>query len=265
VNGAENVPRGWIGNVTIGRCPRTAARVRGVLLAGALGLALASGAVPAWAESAPGDQLVVAGVAAARQGDFAAALRLFEQAAALGNAGAKLNLSLMHERGQGVARDPERAAFLLLEAARGGNPLAQFQLGLLLEQSGDRPTAITYHRQAADQGFGPAQARLALFYTTGTGVPRDQRAAFRLAGLAAQQREPEAYALLGQLYANGHGTPRNLHEAWYWFSLAERDHPDPAQREWAKVSRMRAANSIALPQIERLRQRVAATAPPGAN
>lgn len=173
---------------------------------------------------APSDIARARGMQAFEQGDLAGAAQHFSEAAAQGDRAAQFNLGVMHESGLGVSRNPA-------EAAR-------------------------HYRLAAGQGHAKAQARLASLLWRGASVPPNPREAYRLAARSAEQHEPEAFAMLGILYANGQGAPRNMIEAWYWFTLTERHHPDPGQREWARTSRMRAANSLSTAQLALLRDRV---------
>ncbi len=172
----------------------------------------------------PQDSARMRGIQAFEQGDLAGAAVHFTEAAAQGDRAAQFNLGVMHENGLGVPRNA-------VEAAR-------------------------QYRLAADQGHAKAQARLASLLWRGAAVPPNPREAFRLASLAADQREPEGFGVLGILYFNGQGAPRNMIEAWYWLALTERHHPDPGQREWARTSRMRAANSLSAAQLALLRDRV---------
>lgn len=195
----------------------------------ALPIALAQDKAPVLPDAAGA---LTRGIEAARDGNMAEAARLFRAAADAGDARAQFNLGQLYELGQGVPRDGAQAARL--------------------------------YRLAADQHFPPAQARLARMHWRGTAVPLNPREAFRLANLAAEAGEPEGFAVLGLLYFNGQGVPRNMIEAWYWLSLVERFHPDAGQREWASVSRMRAANSLSLETIEATRRRVDAFRAPAA-
>jgi uncharacterized protein len=64
-----------------------------------------------------------------REEHYASARRMFERAAANGEAAAKTYLGTIYHEGLGVERDPEQAAFWFLEAAREGHPGGQFMIG----------------------------------------------------------------------------------------------------------------------------------------
>jgi TPR repeat protein len=93
--------------------------------AGILLSALATSAV-----QAQQDVAVVAGIEAARQGDFVAAAKMLQPLAKEGSGQAQFNLGLLYHSGMGVAQD-EAAALRLYEMAAGnGYPLAQEYLAV---------------------------------------------------------------------------------------------------------------------------------------
>ena len=111
------------------------------------------------------------GLTAARNGDFATALREWTPLAQQGNAAAQNNLGMMYKKGDGVAQDFD--------------------------------TAVKWFKLAAKQGHTSAQVSLGLMYKKGDGVPRDYKAAEKWWKLAAQQRDVHAQTNLGMLYGNG--------------------------------------------------------------
>jgi TPR repeat protein len=122
------------------------------------------------------------------------------------------------------AGDYARAATLYLPLASKGNPLAQFNLGLLFTQGliiqKDEQAALQWFLAAADQGHAEAQARLGQMYAKGNGVPQDFRKAMHWSTLAAKQGNAQAQFDIAQLYANGLGVPQNHTEAVKWYRLA---------------------------------------------
>ena len=93
------------------------------------------------------------GVAAYRQGDYAAALREFRTPAEQGDADAQFNLGLMYRKGQGVAQD--------------------------------YALAMKWYRKAAEQGYASAQINLGFMYDKGQGVPQNYIEAHKWFNLAA--------------------------------------------------------------------------------
>ncbi len=69
------------------------------------------------------------GLAAAKRGDYATALKEFLPLAERGNQGAQFNLGKMYRSGLGVLKDNKEALKWYLKSAEQGNPRAQFNVG----------------------------------------------------------------------------------------------------------------------------------------
>ena len=93
------------------------------------------------------------GLTAARNGDFATALREWTPLAQQGNAAAQNNLGMMYKKGDGVAQDFD--------------------------------TAVKWFKLAAKQGHTSAQSNLGLMYFFGHGVPADYVRAHMWGNIAA--------------------------------------------------------------------------------
>lgn len=127
-----------------------------------------------------------------------------------------------------VATAPEPAvvpivggsAVLLEEAARQGDPAAQYELGEILLERGDAAQAVELLRAAADQSVPAAQYRLGKLYEAGRGVGEDLREARGLLEQAAEAGHRNAMHSLGILYAEGRGAPQNFELAARWFEEA---------------------------------------------
>jgi len=72
----------------------------------------------------------------------------------------------------------------------------------------------------ADAGDARAQARLALAYLRGQGVPSDPVTALRWSTVAAQAGQPVAEYLVGALYQQGGAVPADPQRAFTWFAAA---------------------------------------------
>ena len=90
--------------------------------------------------------------------------KALQQAAELGETGAKYALGVIHAKGLGVAQDFEKARHWFRSAAEQGLAQAQYSLGLLYRDgrgvSRDRAEATVWFRRAADQGHVEAQEQL---------------------------------------------------------------------------------------------------------
>jgi TPR repeat protein len=138
------------------------------------------------------------GVAAAKRGDFHAAMQVWEPLAENGDAASQYNLGMLYARGDGVDED-------LAEAAR-------------------------WFRRAAERGQVDAQARLGGMYARGLGVEKDRVEAARWLRAAAEQHHTISQYELGVLHANGDGVPRDPVAAYFWFTLASRQGFPPAMK-----------------------------------
>src|SRR5690349_10645203 len=74
------------------------------------------------------------GMAAARRGDYAAALAAWRPLAERGNSNAQNNVGVFYERGEGVPRDYVAAVSWYRRAAEQGNGAAQNNLGVMYEK-----------------------------------------------------------------------------------------------------------------------------------
>ena len=94
------------------------------------------------------------GLAAAKAGDYATALREWKPLAELGNSSAQYHLGIMYENGQGIPQDYKEA--------------------------------VKWYRNAAEQGYYKAQNNLGLMYGTGLGVPQDYVQAYKWYNIAGE-------------------------------------------------------------------------------
>jgi len=114
-----------------------------------------------------------AGLAAARAGDYAAALREWRPLAESGNRDAQFNLGLAYENGLGVAADAEQAERWYRRAADQEDRQAQAYLAEMyakgLGVARDDVEALRWYRRAAEHGHAAAQYNVGLFYALGRG------------------------------------------------------------------------------------------------
>ena len=108
---------------------------------------------------------------AAKEGDYATALKNYEKLAEIGLPDAQLELAKLYRDGSGVAKDEKKALDLIQKSADGGNAKALTELGRL--------------------------------YADGKGVPVDGKKASALFEQAAQKGDTRAYYYRGQLFREG--------------------------------------------------------------
>lgn len=113
-----------------------------------------------------------------------------------GAAAAQLQVGEAYETGNGVPRDPQKAADWYRKAADQKNLGAELHLAVLYRDGAgkafprDMNQAAAWYRKAADQGDPGAQGTLAMLYTLGQGVPRSDVEAYFWLDLAASVKSP---------------------------------------------------------------------------
>ncbi|MDB6154547.1 MAG: serine/threonine-protein kinase PksC [Chthoniobacteraceae bacterium] len=152
--------------------------------------------------------------------DYAAAFKLYSDAAEWNDAWAIFQLGKMYSEGSGIARDKKKAMELYQEAAAQGNARALSYLGQIYENGDgvnrDLKKAKEFYQQAmflvlhdAAKGNAPAQYDLGVMYATGRGIGKNPAKAVELYEKAAVQGDADAQLDLGLLYASGRGAAKN--------------------------------------------------------
>jgi uncharacterized protein len=150
------------------------------------------------------------GVAAARDGDYPAALREWQPLAEAGHRDAQFNLGLLYENGLGVPADGARAALWFRRAAEQDDRTAQAYLGEMyangLGVPRDDVEALGWYRRAAEQGDPASQYNVGLFYALGRGVEPDDVEAYAWITVALENgaRQTELLDLLKKNMSAGH-------------------------------------------------------------
>ena len=117
--------------------------------------------------------------------------------------------------------DAVAAINLLHPLADGGNPEAQFTLGMVLEfgLASARKAALWYARASAS-GHAGATNSLGAMYFDGRGVPEDRERARELYLAAAQEDYAPAQYNLAQIYGQGLAGPRDDAQMIRWIERA---------------------------------------------
>ncbi|NTV98117.1 MAG: sel1 repeat family protein, partial [Chlorobiaceae bacterium] len=156
-----------------------------------------------------------------------------QSAARNGNPLAQYNLGVAYSTGKGVRADYFESVKWFRMAAEKGHAEAQYNLGLALEKGRgvfmDYPEAVRWYRRAAQQNYSPAMNRIGEMYTNAHGVPRNYREAFNWFWLAAEKGFAAGQHNLGTAYDKGLGTARNYSLAFKWYLLAAQQGYAPAQ------------------------------------
>ena len=152
------------------------------------------------------------------------AAKWHRKAAEQGNARAQCLLGLDYADGLGVKKNMTEAAYWLGKAADQGLTEAQFDLGMYYAsgelQGRSIVDAAELFRKAADQGLPQAEGELGNCYFEGTGVPKSIPEGVKWTRKAAEQGYPKAQQALGICYSKGKGVETNYVQAYKWLALA---------------------------------------------
>lgn len=151
----------------------------------------------------------------APHGDVVAACK---RAAEMGNADAQCHLGFWYFEGKhGLEKNIAESNRWFLVAAKQGNAIAQFQIGLRYEiGSGVKKSAkeaARWYMKAASKNNVDALYRLGCCYYYGDGVRVDNHAAWRCFKKASELGDSWASYMLGRCYFCGHGVEEDEAEA----------------------------------------------------
>jgi len=152
------------------------------------------------------------------------AAKWHRKAAELGSARGQCLLGLDYAEGTGVKQNMVEALKWIRKAADQGWPSAQFDLGMCYAM-GKVPEksaadAIPWYRKAADQGLPDAESALGNCYLEGVGVPKDIPEGINWTRRAAEKGYAPAQQTLGICYSKGRGVPQDYVQAYKWLDLA---------------------------------------------
>jgi TPR repeat protein len=146
-----------------------------------------------------------------------------------------------------VPRNDAKAIALYKKAGFAGNPKAQYQMALILQNANDDAGAFDWFKRAADNNVTAALTRTGMYYVKGTGLtPPNGEVAASYFYRAAEKGDSTAMHNLAHLCMNGAGIPKNEGAALYWMILAsavENNHKikeqmNLTQLEWkAKINK----------------------------
>ena len=153
--------------------------------------------------------------------DVRRAKMLAEKLADKGNLNALHTLGMICLLGLGGAKKDIRAATNWLNsAAKKSFPPSLTAMSYILAESGAHSDAFDYLKQAADQGYAPAQTELAYRHIIGQGVTKNYSTALHYCLPAAEKGHILAQYLAGYLNEEGYGKPRNYRQALKWYTAA---------------------------------------------
>ena len=134
------------------------------------------------------------------------AAELLARAADMGDDRAASSLGYMLMVGEGVAADPAGAERYLRMAAESGNTVAMCNLGVLVSDRAPEES-ISWFERAADAGSLRAIKNLAAAYSSGAGAPVDKERAAELYQKGADMGDIDSMCVLASMCRNGDGIP----------------------------------------------------------
>jgi uncharacterized caspase-like protein len=152
------------------------------------------------------------------------------RAASQGDVAAMMLLVEVYQRGGHGPKNPREAWSWLEKAAGRGDVWAMmdmasaYQFGskdLGVQQN--EVQAYAWYRKAAGLGNQLAAVYLAKMVINGQGVVKNVQEGLAMLKGQADQGSVEAQYELGTMYLDGDGVPANRPEAYYWYSLAQRN------------------------------------------
>ena len=139
--------------------------------------------------------------------DFLGALRLLLTAAEGGHPAAQYGVGIMYFRGEATPKDERAALRWFLEAAQGGIAQAQHEAAVMLFNGvgceRDPAQAFYWSEQAAAQGHVESAYNMAMFLINGVGAPRNSQRALEYLKQAASLGHAEARLSLARLCNQG--------------------------------------------------------------
>lgn len=151
--------------------------------------------------------------------------------------------------GRGVVRDVARGVRMLRRGAAQGHAACQVDLAVHLHDVVDTPRArreaLELCRKAARRGSAHACLNLAVAYSSGDGVARDEDRCVRWLRCAVELDEPgefscdDAFLLLAKRLLEGNGTPRDRRAGLRLLRTAAERGSERARRKLARLARRR--------------------------
>lgn len=148
------------------------------------------------------------------------AARWLRLSAASGDAAGQRNLATLHFRGEGVPQDDAEAMRLYRLAADQDDGLARDMLSWMLAERGDYAESRMHAEHAAAQGVAASMTRLGNLYHEALGVERDPQAAVAWWRKAAAAGDADGQAMLGAAYLTGGGVAADPVAALTWLIRA---------------------------------------------
>ena len=165
------------------------------------------------------------------------ALKYFyaKRAAEGGNPRAQFDLGLMYANGNGVEKN-EALALVWFNRAAQNNFAKALNLQKVAVITGTSQK-FKFAQEAAKRGDARAQFDLAMMYQKGEEINKNERLAFNYFHKAARKNHAEAKFYMGLSFAQGRGVKKQSQLARYWFKLAAKAGHPQAMAYLASIER----------------------------
>ena len=184
----------------------------------------ATPAPPAATSSAPATPLYEQAILLYKNGNFPGAADLNRKACDGGERQGCNNLGLMYYRGEGVAKDLNRAADLYKRACDAGGSGGCLNLGLMYLRgesvAKDPNRAADLFKRSCDENLAQACTNLGLMYARGENLTQDFNRAATFYTRACDGGNPQGCNFLGLLNEHGRGVPKDVSRAADLFKKA---------------------------------------------
>lgn len=144
-------------------------------------------------------------------------------------------MGYMFYQGIGTEQDTEKALEYLKKATVKGHTYAEWMIGKIYLESGEKEDGINWLKKAAEHDNPLAQYTMGKLYLKGEKVEKDPMKVKELFQKAAQQEHEYAQYYLGKMYLLGEDTERNIEEAVKWFEKASENGNQYAQYQLGKI------------------------------
>ncbi len=176
------------------------------------------------------------GLSAYQAGNYATALNEWMPLAERGDAKAQGQLARLYYRGEGVTKDPKRAADWAKKAADQGDANGENLLGIFITNGDagfdkDEAEGARWYAKAAEKGLATAQYNLGAAYWDGRGVKEDRERAEFWVRKAAEQGHAGAQFIVGMYLSQNELSETDFDKLAEWLRKSAEQGYAPAQKQ----------------------------------
>ena len=152
--------------------------------------------------------------------DYKNALKILLELAKGGDAIAQNDVGVMYESGQGTTVNYKTAEKYYEKSAKQGNSDGEYNLGLIRKSQKRYSEAIKLFKASAKQGNEWGEHYLGIMYQHGKGIKRDYKKAIKFYKKSVEKGNYLSQSNLALMYEKGKGVRRNYKEAIRLYTLS---------------------------------------------